>query len=125
MQGISLSKYCLKFPTIVHEIGHAVGFWHEHTRPDRDNYVDVLYDNIIPGYENNFEKIDPSDTDSHGVGYDYNSIMHYNKNYFTLFNGLDTLRAKDVSIPLGLAVELSPLDIEQTNRLYSNECGML
>lgn len=122
-QGISLSKRCLVFSTIVHEIGHVIGFWHEHTRPDRDNYVDVLYGNIEEQYTKNFLKVDPSKVDSQGVGYDYNSVMHYDRNFFAIVNGLDTLRAKDDSIPIGLAVELSPLDVEQTNRLYSDECG--
>ena len=123
-QGVSLAKKCLKFPVIVHEIGHAIGFWHEHTRPDRDNYVDVLYDNIEEGYERNFKKLSSSVINSHGVGYDYNSIMHYNRNFFAKVQGLHTLRpATDDSIPLGLAVELSPMDIEQTKRLYSGTCG--
>jgi len=115
----------LKFPTIVHEIGHAIGFWHEHTRPDRDNYVEILYDNIEEGYSKNFEKVDPSLIDSHGVGYDYNSIMHYNRDFFVKYNGLDTLRAKEDGIPVGQAVALSPTDIEQTNKLYAEQCGNL
>ena len=122
-QGISLAKRCVQFPTIVHEIGHAIGFWHEHTRPDRDEYVDVFYDNIQDGYEKNFVKLDPSEVNSHGVGYDYNSVMHYNRDFFAIYHGLDTLNAKHADIPIGLAAALSPMDIEQTNRLYFNECG--
>ena len=34
---------------IIHEIAHALGFFHEHSRPDRDNYVDVLWDNVVSG----------------------------------------------------------------------------
>lgn len=122
-QGISLSKRCIQFQTILHEIGHAIGFWHEHTRPDRDDYVDVLYDNIDDRYVKNFEKLDPSVVNSHGVGYDYNSVMHYNSDFFAIYKGLDTLHPKDANIPIGLAAALSPMDIEQTNRLYFNECG--
>ncbi len=113
----------MKFPTIVHEIGHAIGFWHEHTRPDRDEYVDVLYENIEERYLRNFKKLEESVIDSQGIGYDYNSIMHYNRGFFAIVGGLDTLQALDNSIPIGQATELSPMDIIQTNRLYSEECG--
>lgn len=34
---------------IVHEIAHALGFFHEHSRPDRDDYVDVLWNNVVSG----------------------------------------------------------------------------
>jgi tolkin protein len=38
-QAISIGKNCDKFGIVVHELGHVVGFWHEHTRPDRENHV--------------------------------------------------------------------------------------
>ena len=34
---------------MVHELGHAVGFWHEHTRPDRDDWVTIIRENIMVG----------------------------------------------------------------------------
>lgn len=34
-QNVSIGKHCHKFGVIVHELGHAIGFWHEHTRPGK------------------------------------------------------------------------------------------
>ena len=48
-QAISIGKNCDKFGVVVHELGHVVGFWHEHTRPDRDNHVTIVKNNIMPG----------------------------------------------------------------------------
>jgi len=48
-QAISIGKNCDKFGIVVHELGHVIGFWHEHTRPDRGDYVHILYEHIMPG----------------------------------------------------------------------------
>ncbi|EJW79056.1 hypothetical protein WUBG_10030 [Wuchereria bancrofti] len=45
-QAISIGKNCDKFGIVVHELGHVIGFWHEHTRLDRDQYVDIFYKSI-------------------------------------------------------------------------------
>ncbi|RXG69866.1 Zinc metalloproteinase nas-15 [Armadillidium vulgare] len=45
-QALSIGKNCDKFGIVVHELGHVVGFWHEHTRTDRDNHVVIIRDNI-------------------------------------------------------------------------------
>lgn len=121
LQGVSVSRSCFSFHAALHELGHVLGYWHEHTRPDRDEYIDVIYDNVLPGYEVNFEKRTEAEINSLGIGYDYNSIMHYDKGFFRRYWYLDTLQAKDPTIPLGLARELSQLDINQTNLLYN--CG--
>jgi hypothetical protein len=63
----------------VHEFGHAIGFHHEQTRPDRDQYVQILYDNIQQGVEYNFQRYSTSVINDHGVPYDYRSVMHYGK----------------------------------------------
>lgn len=50
-QAISIGKNCDKFGIVVHELGHVIGFWHEHTRPDRDDHVSIVRENIQPGRE--------------------------------------------------------------------------
>lgn len=60
---------------IAHEIGHALGLWHEHQRSDRDDYVTILTDNIQPDLLFNF---DIQATTNYG-GYDFDSVMHYAK----------------------------------------------
>ena len=48
-QQLSLDRSgCLTKDTIQHEFLHALGFVHEQTRPDRDAYVKILYENVEP-----------------------------------------------------------------------------
>jgi hypothetical protein len=47
--NLSPACYASQTGTTMHELMHRVGFHHEHTRPDRDNYVDVIWANIAPG----------------------------------------------------------------------------
>ena len=48
---MSLTKNCKKYTIVLHEIMHTLGFWHEQSRPDRDDYVTVFYENIKPGFK--------------------------------------------------------------------------
>jgi Astacin (Peptidase family M12A). len=87
-QELSLDDGCVYRDTVQHEFLHALGFEHEQSRPDRDDYVTILYDNIIPGREHNFDK--SSYVDSLGSPYDYKSVMHYHEYAFTV-NGEKTI----------------------------------
>lgn len=128
-QAISIGKNCDKFGIVVHELGHVIGFWHEHTRPDRDEHVQIITKNIMPGQEYNFDKQPESEVNSLGQEYDYGSIMHYARNTFARATYVDTIlpRKKPEMIirpEIGQRVKLSPGDIAQANALYScPKCG--
>ncbi|MBN3324354.1 TLL2 protein, partial [Atractosteus spatula] len=127
-QAISIGKNCDKFGIVVHELGHVVGFWHEHTRPDRDHHVSIIRENIQPGQEYNFLKMEPGEVNSLGETYDYDSIMHYARNTFSRGVFLDTIlpRRDDNGVrpPIGQRVRLSKGDIAQARKLYKcPACG--
>ncbi|XP_054258423.1 tolloid-like protein 2 [Macrosteles quadrilineatus] len=130
-QAISIGKNCDKFGIVVHELGHVVGFWHEHTRPDRDNHVQIVRDNIMAGQEYNFNKLTEDEVNSLGLPYDYDSIMHYARNTFSKGTYLDTIQPIDYSRggykrrpEIGQRIRLSEGDIAQTNLLYKcYRCG--
>ncbi|VDM77765.1 unnamed protein product [Strongylus vulgaris] len=75
-QVLSLAVDCIADYIIWHEVMHAIGFEHEHQRPDRDNFIRVEYSNVQIGQLVNFEKLAAYEVDYNDV-YDYKSIMHY------------------------------------------------
>jgi hypothetical protein len=56
---VTLSPSCYQYQagTIMHELMHRVGFHHEHTRPDRDKYVEILWDKIEAGQSNSLNSV--------------------------------------------------------------------
>jgi hypothetical protein len=60
-----------------HELGHALGFFHEHERWDRDQFVTIHYENIKPGRASDYDWIAKTNWLVTSLPYDYKSIMHY------------------------------------------------
>ncbi|XP_046847662.1 zinc metalloproteinase nas-4-like [Xenia sp. Carnegie-2017] len=112
---VNLAPGCFWRLIILHELGHVIGFYHEHSRPDRDDHVKILWDNIIPGYETEFKKYP---INSLGHPYDLKSLMHYGPKMFSR-NGKDTIQSLDPRNPLILNQYISVSDREQVNDRYN------
>ncbi|CAH2237519.1 zinc metalloproteinase nas-13-like [Pararge aegeria] len=104
--------------TILHELLHAIGFLHEQSRPERDDFVYIQYSNIKPGAENNFKKADTKRTSDFGVSYDYNSVMHYSEYAFSK-NSQKTIVPKIKDMKLGQREGLSRGDVKKVNNMYN------
>uniref|UniRef100_A0A667ZDM7 Metalloendopeptidase n=1 Tax=Myripristis murdjan TaxID=586833 RepID=A0A667ZDM7_9TELE len=112
-QPVYFARSC-SVGNLCHEVIHALGLHHEHTRPDRDQYISVQWQSIKAGRKKNF-KVKHGDTLN--LPYDLDSIMHYGKYFFTA-DKTPTIMAKKGGAQMGQRIRLSPLDIKKLNRLY-------
>ena len=113
-QEIGLGDRCSTGST-VHEIGHALGLWHEQSREDRDRHIRVNWENIESDHQHNFNQ-HITDGDDHG-NYDYDSIMHYSGKAFSK-NGQPTIVPIDSRKKIGQRDSLSSGDIATIKFLY-------
>ncbi|XP_063745005.1 astacin-like metalloendopeptidase [Eleginops maclovinus] len=113
-QQVFMGTRCI-LGNIVHEILHALGFHHEHTRMDRDKYVIVLQQNIMEGMERNFQK---RDGQTFNLDYDATSILHYGSGFFST-NGLPTIISKVEVKNMGQREKMADSDVLKVRLLYS------
>lgn len=93
LQIFPLDEGCFRMGTIVHELLHSLGFYHEQSSWDRDDFVVVQEENIQEGKEHNFRKYTEKQVTDFGIGYDYGSVLHYSSLAFTK-NGKPTIVPK-------------------------------
>jgi hypothetical protein len=94
--------------TIVHEIGHALGLFHEHSRHDRNLFVTVNTANIRSGFADEFA----IDKNSQDLGlYNFNSVMHYPATAFAKPGAGPTLVSKVPGAAFGQRAFLDDGDV--------------
>ena len=93
LQGSIGQTGCYWEGIIVHEFIHAIGFLHEQSRPDRDSFIQINFENIRDEkFKPNFDRADSSLT--FGTQYDGKSVMHYGRNAFSIDPNKDTIVSK-------------------------------
>jgi hypothetical protein len=112
-QRINLGPDC-SIGNAIHEIGHTIGLYHEQSRRDRDDFVNVFFENIEVGKENNFGKC--SSCTANG-SLDFGSIMMYGPFFFSK-NGRATITKKDGTTYNWQRSALSTNDIAIVNSIY-------
>jgi len=69
---------------LVHMVGHVIGLFHEQSRPDRDRYIEIKWENIPKQFQPNFGKYYRFLKLKQITPYDYNSVMHFRKDEYAM-----------------------------------------
>jgi len=113
------SKGFITLGVVAHEFMHALGIWHEQSRPDRDDYVDIFWQNLIPGAIPQYMKYDETLVNATFTPYDYGSLMHYEWNAFTANGGPIILPKDGDKHKIGNRQGMSPIDITEIRNMYN------
>ncbi|CAD6999045.1 seminal metalloprotease 1 [Ceratitis capitata] len=113
-----LDKGCFRLGTIIHELLHSLGFHHQQSTWNRDEFVIIAEENIKEGKEGNFKKRDATVVSDFDTEYDYGSVLHYSAKAFSK-NGEDTIiPLKVTDTVIGQRLGMSRTDIDKLNVMY-------
>ncbi|CAG0919062.1 unnamed protein product [Notodromas monacha] len=118
-QEVELSSRCVnQHGRICHELMHSLGFDHEQCRTDRDEFVNINWNNISRGYEDQFAM---RNCLAEFLPYDYHSVMHYNAAAFAIDPGIPTIIPRDKTAirRIGQRVKISKTDCFKINTIYT------
>uniref|UniRef100_G3VYV7 Metalloendopeptidase n=1 Tax=Sarcophilus harrisii TaxID=9305 RepID=G3VYV7_SARHA len=119
-QEISIGYLCDKIGLVQHELFHTLGFVHEQSRSDRNDYVTIREDNILPGTESNFKYFSDKLLEYLNVPYDYISLLHYPQDAFQKGSEPTIVtRNPDFMDMIGQRIDFSDYDVEKLNRRYN------
>ncbi|KAE8605304.1 hypothetical protein XENTR_v10015058 [Xenopus tropicalis] len=120
-QNLSIGERCDYKAIVEHEILHALGFYHEQSRSDRDDYVKIWWEEITSGMEHNFNKYEDNYITDLNTPYDYESVMHYGPLSFNKNPDVPTITAKIEAFNdiIGQRLDFSEIDLERLNRMYN------
>lgn len=119
-QYLTLGRGCSPKGTIIHELIHAIGFYHLQQKHDRDNHLKVHWRNIAPGKEHNFSLL-PAHDKRVDKKFDYNSVMIYSSEAFSKGDGKKTMEPKVSQVTLLAPYDkltMTKSDAVSINRLY-------
>ncbi|KAL9698221.1 hypothetical protein quinque_001662 [Culex quinquefasciatus] len=117
---------CITTGTVAHELMHALGFYHEFTRTDRDDYVTIDTGALDPKYQTvsfynaNYAKLAANLTPLYGIPYNYGSVMHYSK-WAGAYNQSRPVmnNIKPWTGDFGNKIGLAATDIQAINFMYA------
>jgi hypothetical protein len=116
-QKILVNSSCSK-GVMLHELMHTLGFVHEHSRADRDDFVTIVWERVEAPYKHQFQKFSAAMSIPGKSTFDFNSILLYHSHAFARNQASPTIVKKDGTTFSSNRTKLSTQDIEKIATVY-------